>query len=244
MLATYSKLVLFLLFISLFSCKKDETALLLRFQLQYEGQPLVMLNDYTYPDGKKIQFTRVSFFISELVAMDGTESVQIKDVDFLNLSQSHGDVQGASEGFIFIDQNVPLESIDQLTFNIGLTEDQNRTVPADYSSGQPLARPGEYWIAWDSYIFAKIEGWIDLDEDGEVETGIALHMGSDNVFRSKRIDVDQPANDLALVIDLAEVFFQDKMYDISANPQLHSLSQLAAAEELADNLIQTIQLKK
>ncbi len=242
---SFTRIITVGLLCSLFflTCRKDKTELQMRFQLQYEGKPLVMLTDYTYPDGKKIQFTRVSFFVSDVVASGGDQSVVLKDVDFINLSNSHGSTQLASEGMLYLNEEIALESIDQLSFNIGLTQDQNNSVPADHSSGQPLARPGEYWIAWDSYIFAKIEGWVDLDGDDEVETGIALHMGSNKVLRSTKINIDRPANDLTLVIDLADVFSRAKIYDIAANPQLHSLSQLPAAEELADNLIQTIQLK-
>ncbi len=233
----------FLILLAFSACKKDQLELGIKFQLQYHGAPLVMLQDYQYPDGKKVQFTRVSFFLSDLTARSADQSILIREVDFVNPTSAHQDAASAEKGFSYYRNDVELSTIDELTFNIGLRSDQNKTVPADYESGDPLARPGEYWIAWDSYIFAKIEGWVDLDGDDQVETGIALHMGSDQVFRSKSLVIDGPANDLVITLDLYDVFNRDKTYDIAANPQLHSLSQLPAAEELADNIMHAFKMK-
>ena len=233
-----------MLAVALMGCNKDKIELSLRFQLQYQGNPLVMLKDYTYPDGKKVQFTRVSFFISELVAKDRDESISLKEIDFVNLSQSHADEANATTGYLYLQEEIPLSNIDQISFNIGLTAKQNENVPANYASGEPLARPGEYWVAWDSYIFVKIEGWVDLDGDGEVETGIALHMGSNKVMRHVSLDIADAAQEVTVVLDLHSVFKREKIYDIATNPQLHSLSQLSAAEELADNLMSALQIMK
>ncbi len=240
LLSRYILLIVSVIFIT--ACKKDKTELGLSFLLQYQNEPLVMLQDYQYPDGRKIQFTRVSFFLSELRVSDGSESVEITDVDFINLTESHATATKAADGYQYVNDEVDLDQIDEISFNLGLTESQNQTVPADHPAGSPLAKPGEYWVAWDSYIFVKIEGWIDLDDDGQVETGIALHLGSDQVMRPILVQTNQPANDLTLAIDLHQVFQGSDIYDIAANPQLHSLSQLPAAIELADNLQNSLTL--
>jgi len=244
MRTTFNWWIWFIFAAALIGCSKDKIELSLRFQLQYQGDPLVILKDYSYPDGKTVQFTRVSFFISELVVKDRDESVSLKEIDFVNLSQSHADEANAAEGYLYLQEEIPFSNIDQISFNIGLTPKQNETVPADYVSGEPLARPGEYWVAWDSYIFVKIEGWVDLDGDGAVETGIALHMGSNNVMRNVSLDIADAAQEITMVLDLHSVFKREKIYDIATNPQLHSLSQLSAAEELADNLVRALQIMK
>lgn len=231
--------------LSLFSaCSKDIPNATINFKLSYDGAPLVMFEDYVYPDGKKLQITRFSFYISELSVKQGEEVKLLKDVDFINLTKSHSSIDGATKGFNYISEKID-DGYNSISFNFGLTETQNSTVPADYKSGHPMARPGEYWVAWDSYIFVKIEGWIDLDNDDNPETGIALHLGSDAVKRSVSKLVPNPDKEIEFDIDLYAIFKNSdtgKIYDIAANPQLHSLSQIPAAEELVNNLVQSISL--
>jgi hypothetical protein len=226
------------------ACNKDETVdVSLRFNLFYDGSPLVMFQEYAYPDGKAFQFTRVSFFISDLRLDTDQGEVVIKEVDFINLTQSHSDPASAQEGFLYYTGSVPASSINRLSFNVGLTPEQNQTVPADYASGHPLARPGEYWLAWDSYIFAKIEGWVDLDGDGQVESGVALHLGSDAVQQKMAFDLESGTENIQLDLELKTTFEQDSIYDIETTPQIHTLSQLPYALELAQNLGKSFNVK-
>ncbi len=223
------------------SCDEDDkTNVSLIFKLEYGGEPLVMFQDYAYPDGKTIQFTRFSFYLSDLTYRSSEDVQEIEPVDFVNLTSSHTDLSSSMEGFQYRTDKVDVSKIEEISFNMGLTESQNQSVPADYASGHPLARPGEYWVAWDSYIFAKIEGWIDLDNDGEAETGIALHLGSNEVMQEINLPVSTTGGTIDIIFDLKSAFEGDQIYDIEANPQLHSLSQLPAATELARNLSNSI----
>ena len=108
----------------------------------------------------------------------------VRDVQFVNMTETLRNAGNSADGYTLFEGKTKLSALDRLRFNIGLTPEQNSTVPADYTSGSPLAMPGEYWLAWKSYIFLKIEGWIDLDGDGMAETGVALHLGSDEVMKS------------------------------------------------------------
>ena len=116
-------------------------------------------------------------------------------------------------------------------------------MPADHPSGNPLANSGEYWLAWNSYIFFKIEGYIDLDGDDEPETGVALHLGSDEVMRAFDLQNNTGTNDVMIQIDLNKIFGTNPVYDIVANPQIHSLSQLPAILELAQNLGTAVEIQ-
>ncbi|NND04741.1 MAG: hypothetical protein HKN87_00050 [Saprospiraceae bacterium] len=225
-------------------CREDSKTITINFKLAYDDVPLVMFEDYTYPDGKKLQITRFSFYLSELSIKQGSEINLIKDVDFINLTKSHSSLEGARQGLRYMSEEIE-GGFDAISFNFGLTETQNASVPADYSSGHPMAKPGEYWVAWDSYIFVKVEGWIDLDNDNTPETGVALHLGSNAVKRSMAKSISNPEEEIEIIIDVHALFENaetGKIYDIAVNPQLHSLSQLPAAEELADNLAQSISL--
>ncbi len=213
------------------------------FQLTYDGEPLIMLQEYEYPDGKKVIFSRFSFYLSDFQLAGGDKSVALQNVDFVNLTSNHENQSVAERGLVYFSDKIELPALDEISFNLGLSQDQNTAVPADFATDHPQGKPGEYWLAWDSYIFVKIEGRIDLDGDDDPEAGIALHLGSNNVMREIRIPVNGMGNKITLEFDLKNVFENGSIYDIAENPQLHSLSQLPAAEELADNISQAIKIK-
>ncbi len=237
-------IVTFLILAFAVSCGEEEGMdVTINFRLTYDGEPLVMTHDYVYPDGKTIRFNRFSFFVSEVTLNDGDRSIVAREVDFLELTRSHLDVNSARKGFAYELGSHSLKSIKDISFNIGLTEDQNKTVPADYVSGDVLARPGEYWLAWDSFIFFKIEGFIDLDGDNDPETNVALHVGSDLSMRHVGLSTNDIDGSISIVIDVKDIFERGQLYTIAENPQIHSLSQLPFATFLAENFRQTLKIE-
>lgn len=224
------------------SCGDDSSELTINFKLEYDGEPLVMFDEYNYPDGKTMNFTRFSFYISELnMIKDGTSS-EVKDVDYIDLTMYNIDKEASEKGFDYIIRDLENIDFNGLSFNIGLTPAMNSTVPADYDSSSPLSLTSEYWLNWESYIFAKIEGNIDLDGDGSLETGVALHLGSDPILRNVQFDNMDGDSNVDILIDLKDVFDSGSIYDIETTPRIHSLSQIDQATELIDNLAQSIKL--
>ncbi len=239
-----NKYVLFFSLLFLLACDKDDPQVELevpfRFQLNYDGTPLQMLKDYQYPDGKTIRFTRFSFYLSEIVLRGEGTSEEVLDVAFVDLSPLH--TSGVVNETPSFTVKTTIADITNVQFNLGLTEEMNQNVPADFASGHPLAKPGEYWLAWDSYIFVKVEGWVDFDADGMAETPVAIHLGSNDVRRAVDFPLSENTNEITFEIDLRSFFMSDELYDIRANPQIHSLSQLPQSVQLADNLMQAIHL--
>lgn len=237
-----NKYLLFFSLLFLLACDKDdpkaEFEVPFRFQLSYDGTPLQMLQDYQYPDGKAIRFTRFSFYLSELVVEGEGKSEEVLDVAFVDLSPLH--TSGSVNETPSFTTMTTISDITNVRFVLGLTEEMNEMVPADFESSHPLAAPGEYWLAWDSYIFVKVEGWVDLNNDGMAETPMAIHLGSNDVRRTLDFSLSETTNEVTFEIDLQSFFMVDELYDIEANPQIHSLSQLAQSVQLADNLTQAI----
>ncbi len=48
-----------------------------------------------------------------------------------------------------------------------------------------------------------------FEGDGMVKIDVVLHIGSNNVFRSKNLEVVVPPNDLIMVLDFHSVFLQE-----------------------------------
>lgn len=221
----------------LYGCTEESTLdVTLTFQMTYDDDPLVIGEDYRYPDGRLIQFTRLSFFISDVSLENDDQSVNVLPVDLVNLTDSHMTIEGAREGLIFDLGNQPISDISSVHFNIGLTPAQNETVPADYDANHPLANTGEYWVGWTSYIFVKIEGLVDLDGDDIPERTIALHLGSSDVRRSVVLQNEDSSGQIQIVLDVKQIFEGDTVFDIKTTPHIHSLSQIDQAFILVDQM--------
>lgn len=235
------------------SCGDKEESLAqldLNFKIEYDGQPLILLNEYAYPDGRKINFSRFSFYLSSISLIDDQGLTTISDVEYVNTSSNLVDESSSAKGTTIQIPDVPLGEYERIQFNFGLHPGLNSMIPSDFPADHPCARPAEYWIAWDSYIFTKIEGNVDVDNNGTLDNleGMSLHIGSDEVLETILIENPMTLQSgdqerLEMTIDIKDVFIQDgKIYDIEAAPQIHSLSQIAFGQELANNLVRSVSL--
>jgi len=223
-----------LLSLLLFSCGSDKEELSVNFKLNHDSEPLVMFEEYEFGEagGTPFEVTRFSFYISNVNLIIDGESQRFVDVDFIDLSESHSSLERANEGFDYVLGETEGDA-SSISFNLGLTPEQNATVPTDYPSSNVLSKTGEYWPGWESYVFVKIEGNIDVDRDGTKEQGFALHLGSDDVLRSTSGDY---SDDLTITFDLKDIFScNGELYDLESMPMIRSLAQLGEAMSLADN---------
>lgn len=236
-------LALSILFFS--SCCDTTGNVELQFKLEYDGEPLVMFEDYTYPDGQELFFTRFSFYLSELTIGD-----QIIDgVKLMDLTPDHTTLEKSQIGTIYTLENLELEDVTGLSFKIGLSPEINSTAPADYPSANDLSIVEEYWSPWDSYIFSKTEAKLDSDGDGSKELLVALHLGLDDALRSVNLETTFDVYEdntivKEIVIDLKKYFDGTQgVYDIIAVPQIHQTNTIAQINELADNLVEAISIR-
>lgn len=223
----------------------------INFKAKYDGQALVALDNYSYPDGRNITFSKFTYYLSDFALVNTDNSVELIDVEFFSLADVLSSVELSEAGYDYLIKDVPVGGYDQIFFNIGLDEEINATLPSDYPSDSPLARTGEYWGGWNSYVFAKIEGFIDIDNNGTFESseGMSLHIGSDialrSILKNKAINVQAGKTaQLEVVFDLKDLFLQNgDIYDIDNNKQLHSVTQVDAVNILADNLSNAVAVK-
>ena len=210
-----------------------------RFRLLYNGDPLVMFDEMSYPDGKSMFFTRVSFFVED-VKLIGDETILLSARDYISLTESHLSLAEAESGFLFYTGDISPGNY-KLDFNIGVSQPLNDMVPADFPSSDVLSDAAEYWPGWESYVFAKIEGKIDLDGDQEEETGFAMHIGGNDALRqitTTDYTIEGSHSELMLNINLEKFFgIGNQLHDIANTPQIHSPEQNPIVKILADNLV-------
>lgn len=220
----------------------------LNFRLQYGEETLVTFEDVSYPEPQfSMMVSLVSFFISNVTVLNGSDEQEILEIERLKINENHDDQVSAEQGATISIPMVMPGDYSGLQFGIGVPVGLNAQSPVDFPQNHPLFFSGEYWDSWDSYIFFKIEGKADIDGDGVKETNIALHAGSNDAFREKEVASNfsiqaQEATTLEFVIEVKDIFDNNgTIYDLITTPQIHSLSQIDQAVELADNLVEAIQ---
>ena len=234
----------FILSLVFMSCDKNETGdkdLNINFKLVYGGAPLVLLQDYAYPDGRALLFNRVSFYVSGVQLNSSSGTSTSSDVKMVNFNASNSSLAGALAGNIVKFNGFTEGNISKLKLCFGVDKTNNSKEPSNFKSGESLSDQSEYWAGWKSYIFMRLEGFLDAKRDGKKNLGFALHTGSDDAYTCLEFPVNfkiegNSVNTVNVLIDIKKVFGTSTTYNIDANPQIHSLSQLAQALELAGNL--------
>lgn len=224
---------------------KDLTAdVNLNFKLVNGGEPIASFDRFEYPLGYDMFLTKYSFYLSELMLSNSDGDQLLLDYAWMDLMLEQIDTQSATEGKTITVKDFPIGEYTQLKLNIGIDEVTNAMSPSDFSTSNALGNTGEYWAGWSSYIFHKIEGRIDEDRDGEFEKAVALHIGSNDAFRTKTesrnisISADTE-NIITFEIDLQDVLNIDGMFfDINAMPQVHNESALPRVLPIMDGLLE------
>ena len=202
---------------TLAACKQDPIAttesatLELDLRAVVATEPLALeAETYTSPAAAEgYRVSRFSFYLSDLqlVQSDGNLSLgtELSEVAYVQFGPDGRDVLTLP--------NVPVGRYDALRFRIGLTDELDATVPADYADEHPLGRDSEYWVDWGSYIFLKVEGRSDTLADGRArfDAGFVYHVGrSAELAREVTIpladfEVAEAGARLELDVDFAEV---------------------------------------
>lgn len=256
-------IIIFLTFSSLLlaaSCGKENTnpidtaKLNLSFRATYEGETLVLnQKKYTYL-GNPIRFQKVNFYISDLVAVNDDGETELSEIQFIDLTQTHNTQTDAEQGTNMSFSKVPVGTYNQLKFGVGVPADLNKTNPSDYSTTHPLGadNSGEYWEAWDSYIFAKIEGQYDVDGDGNFggddDISFAYHTGGRTELY-KPIELDNnlilkagETTDLIFELDIAQLFKQGQgdPFELAAHDPARQIPEMFL---IMGNFPRALQLK-
>jgi hypothetical protein len=211
-------------------------------KLKFGNEPMVILKDYKYPDGRSFYFNRFSFFLDEITVKSATQQVNSKEAKQINFSNKNITPEGAKEGVRIQFESVPEGVYTSLKFCIGVKPTDNAKDPASFLPASSLSDQAEYWTGWKSYIFSRTEGFIDLDRNGSKEKGFSLHTGANDAYTCVdlpiNVTIEEPKiSSVGVAIDLAKLFGTTApYYDIDKDAQIHSLSQAAAVKQLANNL--------
>jgi len=241
-----------LLAIVLTSCGDDnkqyKTELVIK--AVYDGEPLVMFDEYDYED-TQLYFSRLDLFMNNIQLHDTDGgSIALSDIEFVSFTDEQKTLEGANAGIRFTyDIEKPAADLKSLSFGIGVDPETNKTVPTDYSSSNPLSQTGYYWDVWESYIFMKLQGQYDETANGEFALQFLFHTGTDDQHRTFDLPIstefDSEGNAVVeLEMDFKKMYEQDGgYYDILENPVNHSPANPEPMLMLTNNLSNALIVK-
>ena len=214
----------------------------------YSDEPLVLFTEYDY-SGLKIKFTRVDFLI-EGFTLSGNNLASIKTQDsvfILKFTDSNESETGAINGIVK-DFGSQTGAFNLLSFGVGVDSFINKKNPADFNFF-PLNDFFYYWPAWNSYIFLKIEGSFDADNNGSFESGFAYHIGTNQLYKNNILLLKEPTgtmtgNEIHLNFDIKDVLAAGgNAIDIKTTPTSHNPADIAISQKLYSNLSTAISIK-
>ena len=204
---------------------------------KFNEQPFQLNKIYSY-NGKKVRFSRLSFFVSNAYTnynpVGSTPvDVPIMMIDFKDIDDS----VKAAKGLILNLNSIPSGDKKAFNFYIGVARDMNLKKPKDYPTTNPLSETSNYWDAWNSYIFFKLEGSLDKDGDGQYETGITLHAGGDEVYQtmsfSKAFSIkENETTPLSMELDLNKLI---NGIDMETYNSTHQIGDLPTMKKMMGN---------
>lgn len=176
------------------SCDKKtedgEADLKLSFRMMHDQSPLQMFQ--FYPVGSSsdsVEYQLLEFFVSDIALVKEDGSLHpLSEVEYINYNTVL-DAEAAQRGRSLSFEQVPAGEYKGLRFGIGLGAEINNTEPGDYPTTTELGNLSNYWTAWNSYIFSRIEGRF-LPSGESTATFFLYHSGANGMYQE--LSFEQP----------------------------------------------------
>ena len=240
---TNSKLLLLaLMSATLFftSCDDDETTIqegTVNMMFEYKvGEDAFEIGKTYTIGGTAVQFDLANFYVGGITFMpehgDGGTPVSV-DGKYLLVTPDAG-----------AQEVTTLEAghWHEVEFFVGVAPEENSQSEEDFTTrpaDDPLAMqdPPMHWNWNTGYRFVRIDGMVDTDGDGTVETLMAFHLGTDafltNLSYEIHKDVEDGANMVHFEFDFEKLF---EGIDLSTEYVTHTGNNLDLATKFRDNL--------
>lgn len=224
----------------------DGGDLLLQFQAEFDGEPFYINQEYVFPDGRKVRFSKLDFFISDISVqqLQGDENVitDLSEVEFINLSGSQVNPVDPLE-YQLTSLNLPVGDYNKIRFTLGLSEALNNKTPndSDLGSSSPLKMSSHYWADWASYIFMKIEGAADFNDDGSIggDETFGYHTGQTGFEQALSLSTDFSISKDALstksiILDVPAIFYDNstERFDMTVHTAIHNANGVEVIEKI------------
>lgn len=140
--------------------------------------------------------------------------------------------------------SIPAGDYKKITFTLGLDSILNATAPGNYPTSHVLgADAGNYWVMNSSYIFSKLEGFMDTtNTSGAVlNRSFVYHIGANGYTKvitlNKSFSISENASsDLNLLFDMPTVWNGSASIDMKNEIETHTINNPALATKVLQNM--------
>lgn len=158
------------------SCNKDKETVSISLKPIFGQEELKLDKFYTKDSGDSLSFSKLKFFLSEIALIDKDgKKTMLKDIVLFSL------VQGEPINLTTTSDKLKPGSYTKVSFNFGVTDEQNNTDPASVACPHPLCADNDMW--WGEtlkFTHIKLEGFSSLSSSGS----FLYHVGKSSNFKS------------------------------------------------------------
>lgn len=187
----------------------DSEEIDVKVNLQMNVGDEALVHDVTYNiNGTDVQFTNVAFYLGDM-------KFETSDGKTFESSSRYNLIKPGVYNFNFsvaADEVAEDYSLSRVTFFVGVDADTNAETEMDFTEREvddPLGQqnPSMHWGWAGGYKFLNIDGFADIDGDGEFETKLTYHLGKDsflkNISLSTNKKIDEGENDFQITFDMS-----------------------------------------
>ncbi|MBK8503095.1 MAG: hypothetical protein IPL46_13305 [Saprospiraceae bacterium] len=239
----FNPFILALLLTSVFnySCKKEaadpeKASINFQFDFNVAGVPLEFNKFYTI-NGSSVSFVAANFYLGGLQLTQANS--QVIDLSDQYLLAGTGNIAS-------LNSDIEVSDISKIQFFVGVDAATNAQTEIDFTSrtaSDPLAiqDPSMHWSWVTGYKFVRVDGNLDIDNDGVADTPVAYHLGTNAMLKTfdipTNINLKGGENNIVISFDLAKFF---TTVDLNVEHDTHTGNNLPLAEKLRDNLSSAI----
>jgi hypothetical protein len=250
------KNILFLAFCSLFlfsNCNQNnsEAFLKLTFKPKFGNEALQMSKMYACNGGDSMSLEALNFFVTgiELTRENG-KKIQLLEDDGLYINFDNTLTLAQSQaGQSFTIPKVLEDGFSEIKFSIGVVGSiNNNKMPANFPSSNALGDDGNYWTAWDSYIFSRVEGNLDTSRSSNMTIPLPFlyHAGANDMLQIRTFSktfatINSQTTTLVFEVDAENIFYQsNNLLDIRSLNVSHTASPTSPAYPYAVKSLQNL----
>lgn len=230
-------------------CIEDPTPadLTLNINAKWNGDPVAIGDTVAYANDVPMRLDKFKAYICDisLRTPDG-DWINSESIDLIEFLPSSDMASAEFQYPLLKDQT----SFDAIKFGLGVPSEINMMDDPTSQFNDPIDHPlgvagsaGMYWTWASGYIFSKFEGKIE-DENGDLLTPLAIHAGTDTLFREVVLDFAEQQTithdnsyEFNLSIDLARLMYSEADTLLhTENLVSHTLNDFQLAERYVNLL--------
>ncbi len=247
------------------SVMEDGSATLtLNVTAHVNGQPLSTNSSTTYDvNGSTISFESARIYLSEITLINHQNeaitpeseplTVPAKDDNDENISHTVQDqvvLVKHDAGITAYDLgSLPSGDYKEIHFKVGIAGTTNRIDPSQVSPEHPLAKQTDYNNHWNwnaGYLFLRMDGLVDSDDDGTPDDEWAVHLGTEKFLQEVTLSHSLTLeNEMPASLDI-HVNYADFLKNVDLNdPEqriCHTMNNLPVANAVADQIVPAFQI--